>query len=227
MKLSYLGHNGFIIEFGGKKLVIDPFITGNPITEGKIDPKSIKADYILLTHAHGDHISDVELIAKHNQCTLISNFEITSYYGKKGIKHHPLNHGGKFKFDFGTVKMVNAIHSSTFPDNEPGGNPAGFVIWNEKECLYIAGDTALTWDMKLIPLTCPPLTAAILPIGDNFTMGYEDACIAADFIGCEEIIAAHYDTFGYIVVNHDAAQKHFQTKGKNLHFIEIGKDLVI
>lgn len=216
MKIKYLGHSCFQFELGGKKIIVDPFITGNPANpDDKVD--GMEADYIMLTHAHGDHVLDVEAIAAHNpDVELISNFEIITHYKSKGIEGHSLNHGGKFTFDFGTVKYVNAIHSSTFPDNSPGGNPGGFVIWNDEVSFYIAGDTALTTDMKLIPMTCPPLDFAILPVGDYFTMGYEDAVIAADFIRCDMIIGCHFDTFGFIEIDHEKAKDAFKTRGKEL-----------
>ena len=227
MKIKYLGHNGFVIEFSGKLLVIDPFITGNPVSSGLIDPTQIKADYILLTHAHGDHVSDAELIAKTNDALVISNFEIASHYAELGYKTHGMNHGGKYNFDFGTVKMVNAIHTSTFPDYSHGGNPAGFVIWNDTECIYIAGDTALTMDMKLIPMTCPKLDIAILPIGDNFTMGYEDAAVASDFVECGNILASHFDTFPVINIDTEEAVRHFEELGKTLHVLNVNEELEI
>ena len=136
-----------------------------------------------------------------------------------------MNHGGKVNFDFGTVKYVNAIHSSVLPDGTYGGNPGGFVIWNDEACFYLAGDTALTMDMKLLPLTCPKLDFAILPIGDNFTMGYEDAVIASGYIECDKIIGCHYDTFGYIKIDHDAAKKAFADSGKELILLPVGGSL--
>jgi len=170
MKIQYLGHATLLVEFGGKSLLVDPFFTGNP-ANNNIDELSLKPDYILVTHAHGDHIADVEAIAKESGAMIISNYEIAMHYGAKGLAMHPLNHGGKYTFDFGTVKYVTAIHTSTFPDGSDGGIPGGFVLWNNNECIYIAGDTALTMDMKLIPMTCPKLDVAVLPVGDNFTMG--------------------------------------------------------
>ena len=148
-----------------------------------------------------------------------------SWNGAKGVEGHPMNHGGKWVFDFGTVKYVNAIHSSVLPDGTYGGNPGGFVIWNDEVCFYHAGDTALTLDMKLIPDTCPKLDFAILPIGDNFTMDYRDAAIAAEFIQCDTIVGCHYDTFGYIEIDHEAAKKAFQDKGKTLLLPSIGETI--
>ena len=224
MKVTYYGQSSFILEMNGKSLVFDPFISPNP-KAASIDVNSLKADYVLLSHGHADHVADAETIAKNNGAKVISNYEIVTWYGEKEVTGHPLNHGGKWKFDFGTVKYVNAIHSSVLPDGTYGGNPGGFVIWDEGKCFYFAGDTALTWDMKLIPMTCPKLDFAILPIGDNFTMGYEDAAIAAEFIDCDKIVACHYDTFGYIEINHDAAKKAFEAKGKELILLDIGQSI--
>ncbi len=216
MNLKYLGHSCFTFELRGKKIILDPFITDNPKNPAN-DVEGIEADYILLTHAHGDHVGDVEAIAAKNPgVELISNFEIVSYYQAKGLAGHSLNIGGKFKFDFGTVKYVTALHSSSFPDGSYGGNPGGFVIWNEDVCFYIAGDTALTTDMKLIPEMCPPLDFAILPVGDYFTMGYEDAVIAAEMIDCAHIVGCHFDTFGFIEIDHEKAIEAFRTRGKKL-----------
>lgn len=224
MKITYLGHSSFIIETKGTHLLFDPFITGNPLAEN-IDISTIPADYILLSHGHEDHVLDAEAIAKRTGAKIISNFEIVSWYGQKQIEGHPMNHGGKFTFDFGMVKYVNAIHSSVLPDGTYGGNPGGFVIWNDEGCFYFAGDTALTMDMKLIPMTCPQLDFAILPIGDNFTMSYEEAIIACDFIKCTKVIACHYDTFGYIKIDHKEVQKAFSGKGKELVLLPIGESL--
>ncbi|MEM9916861.1 MAG: metal-dependent hydrolase [Bacteroidota bacterium] len=224
MKLTYYGHACVLVEFGGKKLLFDPFITPNE-KAASVDVASIKADYILLSHGHQDHVADAEQIARQSGATIIAAYEIVSWYGEKGINGHPMNIGGKWRFDFGTVKMVNAIHSSMLPDGTYGANPAGFVIWNEEACFYFAGDTALTMDMKLIPLTCPELDFAVLPVGDNFTMGYEDATIAADFIECNTIVGCHYDTFGYITIDHQEAQETFTNKGKKLILPEIGSTI--
>lgn len=226
IKITYYGHACFGMEIKGKNILFDPFISGNELAKD-IDIHSIKADYILLTHAHGDHVADVETIVENTGASLISNAEIITYYGNKKIGGHMMNHGGKWKFDFGIVKYVTAIHSSGFPDGSYGGNPGGFVIWNDENCFYVAGDTALTMDMKLIPMTCPKLDFAILPIGDNFTMDYEDAVIASDFIECEKIIGCHYDTFGYIKIDHEAAKKAFEKRGKDLILPTIGTALEI
>lgn len=226
MELTYYGQAGFSLEINGKHLLFDPFITPNEQAKD-IDVDSIKADYILLTHAHQDHVADVERIAKNTGAKLISNYEIVSYYGEKDLDGHPMNHGGKWKFDFGTVKYVNAVHSSSFADGTYGGNPGGFVIWGDGFSFYHAGDTALTMDMKLIPMTCPKLDFAILPIGDNFTMDMHDAILASDFIGCDNIVGCHFDTFGFIEIDHDQAKKAFADKRKNLILPTVGETFTV
>ena len=222
MNITFYGQSSFLIEMNGKQLVFDPFISPNPKAV-HINVDSIQADYVLLSHGHGDHVADAEAIAKKNGAKIISNYEIVTWYESKEIKGHPLNHGGKWTFDFGTVKYVNAIHSSVLPDGTYGGNPGGFVIWDDSTCFYFAGDTALTLDMKLIPITCPKLDFAILPIGDNFTMGYEDAAIAAEYIECDTIIGCHFDTFGFIEIDHAAAKAAFEKRGKNLILPTVGE----
>ncbi|WP_278021623.1 metal-dependent hydrolase [Flavobacterium ginsengisoli] len=223
MKITYYGHASLGIEVGGKHIIVDPFITGNPQV-ATINLSTIKADYILLTHAHADHVLDVEAIAKNTNAVIISNAEIASHYAKKGFNSHPMNHGGSWKFDFGKVKYVNAIHSSSFPDGSYGGNPGGFVIEGEHKNIYIAGDTALTYDMKLIPLRTK-LDLVILPIGNNFTMDVEDAIIASDFVECDKVLGYHYDTFGYIEINHEEAIRKFFDKGKDLMLLPIGDSI--
>jgi L-ascorbate metabolism protein UlaG (beta-lactamase superfamily) len=226
MKITYYGHSSFHIEMKGKHLVFDPFISPNQAAS-HIEVEAIKADYLLISHGHGDHVADAERIAKNNKATVVSCFEIASWFGEKGIQGHGMNHGGKWRFDFGWVKLVYATHSSVLPDGTYGGNPSGFVIWDDDNCFYFAGDTALTQDMKLIPMTCPKLDFAILPIGDNFTMGYEDAVIAAEFIQCDTIIGCHFDTFGFIKIDHEAAKKVFADKGKRLILPAIGEKVVV
>nr|WP_315222578.1 metal-dependent hydrolase [uncultured Flavobacterium sp.] len=223
MKITFYGHASLGIEVGGKNIIVDPFITGNP-KAASIDINTLAADYILLTHAHGDHILDVEAIAIRTNATIVSNAEIASFYAKLGFNAHPMNHGGSWKFDFGKVKYVAAIHSSVFPDGSNGGNPGGFVIEGEHKNIYIAGDTALTMDMKLIPMRTK-LDLAILPIGDNFTMDVEDAIIASDFVDCDKVLGYHFDTFGYIEIDHTEAIRKFFAKGKDLILLEIGDSI--
>ncbi len=221
MKVTYYGHACFSVEIAGKTILFDPFISPNPLA-GSIDIGKLRADYILLSHGHEDHVADTEAIARRTGATIVGNFEVVSWFGRKGLgKIHPMNHGGARQFDFGRVKYVNAIHSSSLPDGSYGGNPGGFVVETPAGNFYYSGDTALTQDMKLIGESTR-LNFAVLCIGDNFTMGADDAIKAADFIGCNQIMGVHYDTFPPIVIDHAAAMKKFSAAGKKLHLLKIG-----
>lgn len=224
MKIIFYGQNCLGIEIRGKHILVDPFITGNDLAKDKIDIDTLQADYILITHAHSDHTLDAEAIAKRTGAIIVSNFEIANHYEAKGIEVHPMNHGGSWKFEFGKVKYVTAIHTSSFEDGSYGGQPGGFVIEGEHKNIYIAGDTALTMDMKLIPLYTK-LDLAILPIGDNFTMGIDDAILASDFVECDKVLGVHYDTFGYIEIDHEDAKRKFYSAGKDLMLLEIGESI--
>ena len=225
MTIQFLGHASLLLTVDQIHILVDPFISGNP-KASHIVLDDLKADYILLTHAHQDHILDAEVIAKRTGATIVSNFEIVSHYQKMGLNGHPMNHGGSWEFDFGTVKYVNAIHTSSFPDGTYGGQPGGFIIKGEHKTIYIAGDTALTYDMKLIPLQFK-LDLAILPIGDNFTMGVDDALIASDFLECDKILGYHFDTFGYIEIDHQKAIQTFFEKDKDLMLLSIGESIAL
>ncbi len=225
MEFTFYGHACFEIEVGEKKLLFDPFISPNALAKD-IDVSKIDVDYILLTHGHEDHVADVETISKQSGATVIANYEIIQWFGQKGVQGHAMNHGGKWTFDFGTVKMVQAVHTSSMPDGSYGGEAAGFVVMTPGGNFYVAGDTALHYDMKLIAEICK-LDFAVLPIGDNFTMGYEDAVTAAKFVQCDKIIAVHYDTFPYIVVDHEKVQSEFELAGKEIHFLEIGESITL
>ena len=223
MIITFYGHASLGLKIRNINILVDPYISANE-QASHIDINELKADFILLTHAHQDHNLDVETIAKRTNATIVANAEIASYYEHKGFTTHSMNHGGSWNFDFGRVKMVNAIHSSSFADGTYGGNPAGFVIEGEHKNIYIAGDTALTMDMKLIPMRTK-LDLAILPIGNNFTMDVDDAIIASDFVQCDKILGYHYDTFGYIKIDHAEAKVKFFDKGKDLMLLEIGESL--
>ena len=224
MKITYFGHACFEVDLNGKKLLFDPFISQNPQASG-IDISSLKPDYILVSHGHGDHVSDVEDIYKNSQATIVSNFEIVTWFQNKGCENgHPMNHGGSWTFDFGKVKMVNAIHSSSLPDGANGGNPAGFVISEGSNSFYFAGDTALTYDMKLLAED-GKINFAFLPIGDNFTMGIYDAVKAAKMVGTNRVIGMHYNTFPIIEIDEGLAKTTFETAGIDLILLEIGKSL--
>ncbi len=223
MKITFYGHSSIGIEVSGTHILVDPFISANP-KASHIDIASLKADFILLTHAHQDHTLDVETIATRTNAVIVSNWEIATHYGKKGFQNHPMNHGGSWLFDFGKVKYVMASHSSSFSDGSYGGNPGGFVIEGEHKNIYISGDTALTMDMKLIPMRTK-LDLAIFPIGNNFTMDVDDAIMAADFVACDKVLGCHFDTFGYIEINHKDAKKKFFDAGKDLMLLDIGESI--
>jgi L-ascorbate metabolism protein UlaG (beta-lactamase superfamily) len=222
MKLTYYGHSCFAVVINRFTLLFDPFITPNELAK-TVDVNKVAADYILVSHGHEDHLADAAGIAKRTGAMLISNFEIATWFGRQGVnKSHAMNHGGAAKFDFGRVKYVNAIHSSTLPDGSSGGNPGGFVIESAEGHFYYSGDTALTMDMKLIGESTK-LKFAVLCIGDNFTMGAEDAVKAAGFVQCTEIVGVHYDTFPPIKIDHAAAQAKFSNAGSRLHLLKPGE----
>lgn len=222
MKVTGYGHACFAVEIAKRTLLFDPFITGNEAAK-TLDVKSIKADYILVSHGHSDHTGDGVDIATRTGATVIANFEVATWFGKQGVKKtHPLNHGGGMTTDFGRVKFVNAIHSSSLPDGSYGGNPGGFVVESQEGSFYYSGDTALTMDMKLIGESTH-LTFAALCIGDNFTMGIDDAVKAADFVNCNQILGLHYDTFPPIKIDHDKAIQKFKAAAKNLVLLSPGQ----
>jgi L-ascorbate metabolism protein UlaG (beta-lactamase superfamily) len=226
MKFTYYGHACFAVELQGYTLLFDPFITPNELAKG-VDIEHINCDFIFVSHAHADHIADVVSIATRTKAKVICIFEVFEWLSKQGIENiHPMNIGGQWDLDFGKVKCVNAVHSSALPDGSYGGNPMGFVITSNEGNFYYAGDTALTLDMQLIP-KWTKLDFAVLPIGDNFTMGVDDALLAADFIQCNKIIGVHYDTFGYIKIDHKAALEKFNSANKELALIHIGETINI
>jgi L-ascorbate metabolism protein UlaG (beta-lactamase superfamily) len=222
MKLTYYGHSCFAVQVNQKTLLFDPFITPNELAKA-VDANKVAADYILVSHGHEDHVADAISIAKRTGATLIAGYEVAMWFQKKGVsKIHPMNHGGAFSFDFCRVKYVTAIHSSSLPDGTYGGNPGGFVIESSEGNFYFSGDTALTSDMKLIG-KATKLKFAALCIGDNFTMGAEDAIKAANLVGVNEVLGVHYDTFPPIKINHDEAIAKFKAAGKNLHLLKPGE----
>ncbi len=223
MKTTYYGQSCLEIEADGKKLLFDPFISPNPLAKD-IDVNSLKPDFILVSHGHGDHITDLLTIQKNTGAKVICIHEIAGWLGKQGVDNvHGMNIGGGFNFDFGRVKMVNAIHSSSMPDGSNAGCAAGFVIYTEGKKIYFAGDTALTYDMKL--LADENLDWAFLPIGDNYTMGADDAIKACDFINCKNIIGVHYDSFPVIKINKEEVMEKFIKAGLNLRLPGIGEQI--
>ena len=226
MNLTYFGQSCFLLETAGKKILFDPFITPNELAKD-IDVNSIEADFILVSHGHEDHTADLVDIAKRTGALVICSFEIMVWLNNKGVSNcHPMNLGGQRNFDFGKVKMVFAAHSNSLPDGTYGGTAAGFIIETEGKTLYYSGDTALMQEMKLFG-DMYHFDTAFLPIGDNFTMGIEDAIMASKFIKCSNIIGMHYDTFGYIKIDKDEALAKFDNAGLRLTLIDIGSSVEI
>ena len=224
MKVISYGHSCFSVVIAGRHLLFDPFITGNPLAQG-VNVDAIPADFILISHGHDDHMLDAVAIARRTGAMVISNFEIVEWLARQGVeKLHALNHGGGWDFNFGRVKLVNAVHSSMLPDGSNGGNPGGFVVEAPEGNFYYSGDTALTLDMQLIPVTTA-LRFAVLCIGDNFTMGVDDAIRAAEFVNCDQILGVHYDTFPQIQINPTEAKSRFKAKGRTLHLLKPGESL--
>ena len=215
MKLTFYGHATFSITVKGKTLLFDPFFTGNSVAKD-IDADKVKADYLFLTHGHGDHSADAVSIAKRTGATCVAAAEVAGWLGKQGVeKIHPVNHGGPIALDFGKVRAVSAIHSSSFNDGSYGGNPVGFVFTTSEGDFYIAGDTALTMDMQLIPLWAK-LKFSVMPIGGNYTMDVADAIHASDFVKCNTVVGVHYNTWPIISVDTEKAKADFAAKGKKL-----------
>lgn len=225
MKYTYYGQSCFALETEATKLLFDPFITHNPLAK-HIDITKIEADYILVSHGHEDHVGDLIALAKQTNATVIAVPEICAWLAKEGIeKSHGMNFG-KFKFDFGTVRMVWATHSSSLPDGSYAGNPAGFVIELDGKQIYFAGDTGLTLDMKMLA-ELYNLDYAILPIGGNYTMDVDDAVIASNYIDCTQIIGVHYDSFPVIEIDAEVAVESFKRAQKTLLLPAIGETITL
>ncbi|MAS37018.1 MAG: metal-dependent hydrolase [Anaerolineaceae bacterium] len=198
VQFTWLGHSAFAFDFNDHKVLLDPFLTDNPLAAAKAE--DVEAEIIFLTHAHGDHASDVLAIAKRTGAKVVSNFEIAEWASKNGVDSHGMNTGGGYNFDFVHAKQTIAFHSSSFPDGSYGGNPNGFIFTLPTgERIYFAGDTALFSDMKLIGEM--GIDVAFLPIGDNFTMGPDDALQAIGWIKPKYVVPMHYNTFPAIVVD--------------------------
>ncbi|MDZ5605796.1 metal-dependent hydrolase [Bacillus pseudomycoides] len=227
MEVSYHGHSVVKIETNGKVILIDPFLTGNPKTDLKAE--DVKVDVIILSHGHGDHVGDTVALAKKNNAVVVAPFELATFLGWQGVNTHPMHIGGSHVFDFGKVKFTQAFHGSSYIDEENQtitytGMPAGILFTAEEKTVYHAGDTALFSDMKLIG-SLSDIDLAFLPIGDNFTMGPEDAVLAAEWIGAKTVVPMHYNTFPVIEQDpHIFVQKLTSSTGKVL---EAGESITL
>jgi L-ascorbate metabolism protein UlaG (beta-lactamase superfamily) len=224
MEVTYLGHSCFLLDIGGTRVLFDPFISYNPLAAA-IDKDQYEADYILLSHAHQDHLADAEYFARKNNAAIVAIYEVCEWYKSKGVeKVVPMNIGGKVHLPFGTVKMVAAIHSSVLPDGTYGGNPAGFVVESAEKTFYFAGDTALTYDMKIIAEQYK-IDFAFLPIGGQLTMDIDDALVAANWVNTKHVIGMHYDTFPFIEIDPVETLELARRAGKELTLLQIGEKI--
>lgn len=194
--VQWLGHSVLLVETAGKKILIDPFLTGNPVAPVKAD--DLNPDFLIISHGHGDHVGDAVEIAKRTGAQVIANYEIAGWFQAQGIENaHGMQHGGGFNFPFGRVKLTLAFHGSQLPDGKDGGNPCGILLYTQDgKKIYNAADTGLFGDMKLIGEE--GIDLAFLPIGDNFTMGPDDALRAVKFIQPKKVVPIHYNTFPLI-----------------------------
>ncbi len=221
-KLTYLGHSAFLVEGTKGRVVIDPFLTGNPMA--KASPADIQVDHVLLTHGHGDHLGDAVEIAKADDATIVAPFELANYCADKGAKVHPMHIGGARNFPFGRVKLTIAHHGSAAPDGTYTGNPCGFLVTMDDKTLYHPGDTALFYDMKLIG-EMNPIDVAVLPIGDNFTMGIDDAVKAVELLRPGTVVPMHYKTFEVIDVDPAEFVDKVKAKGFDARIVAVGESL--
>jgi L-ascorbate metabolism protein UlaG (beta-lactamase superfamily) len=224
VKLTYHGHSCFEIKSGKYNLIIDPFLKGNKNSD--IKPEDVKVDYIVLSHAHGDHIGEAFEIAKRGDATIIAVNELANYAADKGCKTHNMHIGGSYQFPFGRLKFTIAHHGSSTPDGRYMGEPAGIILSLDDKCIYHAGDTGLFWDMKLIG-EMNAIDAAIVPIGDNFTMGIDDAVKAIEFLNPKIAIPMHYNTFGVIEVDPREFKRKVESIGKKCVVLPFGESIEI
>ena len=208
---TWYGHATLGLETGGYKLIIDPFFTGNPAAS--VSPEAVEANFILVSHGHGDHVGDAIAIAKRTGATVISNAEIAGWFEGQGIKAHAQHIGGGFKHPFGYLKLTLALHGSALPDGANGGNPTGFLLTtNDGKKFYMAQDTGLFGDMKLIGEE--GLDLAVIPIGDNYTMGPDDALRAVKLLQPKAVIPIHYNTWGLLAQDEKAWAERVQKETK-------------
>lgn len=223
MKLRYFSHSAFQITTDtGKVILIDPFFTGNPTSPVKAE--EVSADYIILTHAHGDHIGDAFSIADRTNPTFICVNELANYVAEKGYKAHNMHIGGAYNFDFGRVKFTIAHHGSQTPDNQYAGEPAGVLVTVGGKTVYHCGDTGLFYDMKLIG-EMNSVDYMLLPIGDNFTMGIDDAVKAVELTDPDTAIPMHYNTFPVIEADPNEFKKKVESKGKKAIVLDYGQEI--
>jgi L-ascorbate metabolism protein UlaG (beta-lactamase superfamily) len=196
-KATFMGHACVLLQEGQHRLIIDPFLTGNSLAT--LRPEQIEVQYVLISHGHGDHVGDAMSIAKRCGATIIANYELALLFGKEGINVHPMHIGGAHNFEFGRVKLTIAHHGGGFGADASRytGPPVGFLVTIGEKVVYHPGDTGLFYDMKLIG-EMNSIDLAFLPIGDNFTMGIDDAVKAAEFLGAKRVVPMHYDTFDVI-----------------------------
>ncbi|MDI6802942.1 MAG: metal-dependent hydrolase [Bacteroidota bacterium] len=195
MKITYYGHSVFLLDDGKTKLIIDPFIEGNPLSP--IKEKDVNVNYIVVTHGHGDHLGDAIGISKRCDATIIAVNELANYVASKGAKAHNMHIGGGFNFPFGRVKFTIAHHGSSSGEGTYTGEPSGVLVTMGGKTVYHTGDTGLFSDMKLIG-EMNPVDILLLPIGDNFTMGIDDAVKAVELVNPKFVVPMHYNTFPVI-----------------------------
>ena len=223
MKLKYFSHSAFQVTTDkGKTILIDPFLDNNPTSPVK--SKDVSADYIVLTHAHGDHVGDAFSIAKRCNPLFICVNELANYCASKGFKAHNMHIGGAYNFDFGRLKFTIAHHGSMTPDGTYGGEPAGVILTIDGKILYHTGDTGLFYDMKLIGETSK-IDYMLLPIGDNFTMGIDDAVKAVEFVSPGTAIPMHYNTFPVIKADPEDFRKKAEAKGFKVKVMNFGEEI--
>jgi L-ascorbate metabolism protein UlaG (beta-lactamase superfamily) len=224
-KVTWLGHAALSLETGGFNLLVDPFLSENPAAS--VGPEDVQADFILLSHGHGDHLGDTVAIAKRTGATVITNAELSGWMGKKGVKSHGQHLGGGYQHPFGYLKLTMAIHGSGLPDGSYGGNPAGFLLTtSDNKKIYMACDTGLFGDMRLIGEE--GIDLAVLPIGDNYTMGPDDALRAVKLIEPAHIIPIHFNTFDVIIQDPMAwAQRVESETEAKVHVIDPGGSLIV